>query len=84
MRGAVVFVMYQDGNGNVTISARDGNQGHVEPQFDSTLAAGVQLLAGSGVVNGIMIANVKCWFLPSLSPLFSLLFLSSHLHSQSN
>lgn len=60
MAGATIFVMYADGNGNVTISARDGGIGHVEPTTDSTIQAGVTLLAGSGIVGSQMIANVKC------------------------
>jgi Cytochrome domain of cellobiose dehydrogenase len=56
MTGATIFVMYTDGTGNVTISPRQGVS-HVEPQFDSS--ANVELLAGSGVVNGAMTANVK-------------------------
>lgn len=60
MAGATIFVMYADGTGNVTISARDGGQGHVEPQHDSTIQSGVTLLAGSGIVGGNMIANVHC------------------------
>lgn len=60
MRGATIFVMYADGKGNVTISGRAGNQGHVQPVFDSSLQAGVTLLAGSGIVDGKMVANVHC------------------------
>ena len=60
MAGATIFAMYQDGNGNVTISSRDGGPGHVEPQFDSAIFAGVELLDGSGVVDGVMRANVRC------------------------
>jgi len=60
MRGASIFVMYADGKGNVTISARDGGAGHVEPTFDSTLMSGVTLLAGSGDDGTTMTANVKC------------------------
>ena len=63
MAGSTIFAMYQDGKGNVTISARDGGAGHVEPQFDSAIFAGVELLAGSGVVNGVMTANVRCAYL---------------------
>jgi hypothetical protein len=63
MAGAHIFVMYADGNGNVTVSARDGNQGHVEPQFDSSVMSGVTLLEGSGIVGDNMIANVKCRWL---------------------
>lgn len=60
MAGAIIFMMYPDGQGNVTISARDGGSGHVEPQFNSSLMAGVTLLEGSGVNGGVMRANVKC------------------------
>jgi hypothetical protein len=56
MVGATIFVMYADGTGNVTISPRTG-VGHVMPLFNS--AAQVTLLAGSGVSNGVMTANVK-------------------------
>jgi hypothetical protein len=62
MAGASIFVMYADGAGNVTISARNGGQGHVEPQQSASLQSGVTLLAGSGIVNGKMIANVHCMF----------------------
>lgn len=60
MAGAHIFVMYADGNNNVTLSARDGNQGHVEPVFDRPLFSGIELLEGSGVSGGVMTANVKC------------------------
>ncbi|TVY85598.1 hypothetical protein LAWI1_G008765, partial [Lachnellula willkommii] len=60
MAGATIFVMYADGNGNVTISGRDGGQGHVEPELDSALMAGVTLLEGSGVNGSVMTANVHC------------------------
>ena len=60
MAGATIFMMYPDGKGNVTISAREGGKGHVEPQFNSTLMAGVTLLGGSGITGGVMRANVKC------------------------
>jgi hypothetical protein len=60
MAGSHIFVMYADGNNNVTISARDGNEGHVEPVFDSTLFAGIELLEGTGISNGVMTANVRC------------------------
>ena len=67
MAGARVFVMYADGNGNVTISARDGGQGHVQPLLDEGLQSGVTLLAGSGIVGDRMIANVRCMYFCSLS-----------------
>lgn len=56
MVGATIFVMYADGTGNVTISPRNG-VGHVMPLFNPD--AQVTLLAGSGVSNGVMTANVK-------------------------
>lgn len=57
MRGAEIFLMYQDGSGNVTLSTRSGT-GHVMPQY--TQRSEVELLAGSGVVDGEMVANVRC------------------------
>jgi hypothetical protein len=65
MTGATIFVMYSDGNGNVTISPRDGI-GHVQPGFNSTRMSGVTLLEGSGISGGMMTANVKCLFSPFL------------------
>lgn len=60
MKGANIFVMYQDGSGNLTLSPRLGT-GHSEPKEDtSSSAAKLGLLAGSGVVNGVMTANVVC------------------------
>jgi hypothetical protein len=56
MMGATIFVMYADGTGNVTISPRTG-VAHVMPLFNPE--AQVTLLAGSGVSNGVMTANVK-------------------------
>ncbi|RDW89261.1 hypothetical protein BP6252_01293 [Coleophoma cylindrospora] len=58
MAGASIFIMYADGNGNVTISGRNGGQGHVEPTLDSSLD--LTLLAGSGISGGVMTANVLC------------------------
>ncbi len=57
MRGAEIFLMYQDGAGNVTLSTRSG-VGHVMPQY--TQRTSVELLAGSGVADGEMVANVRC------------------------
>lgn len=60
MSGSNIFVMYQDGSGNLTLSPRLGT-GHSMPKEDtSSSAAKLGLLAGSGVVNGIMTANVVC------------------------
>lgn len=57
MAGSNIFVVYADGKGNVTLSARHGT-GHDEPEHD--LRANVTLLEGSGVANGRMVANVLC------------------------
>ncbi|SPN96842.1 related to cellobiose dehydrogenase [Cephalotrichum gorgonifer] len=57
MSGSNIFVFYTDGAGNVTVSTRRGT-GHTLPQPQSDTR--VQLLAGSGVANGIMTANVLC------------------------
>ncbi|EME50231.1 hypothetical protein DOTSEDRAFT_68941 [Dothistroma septosporum NZE10] len=58
MSGSNIFVMYTSTNGkNVTLSPRLGT-GHVEPQHDTQ--AEITLLAGTGVSNGMMTANVKC------------------------
>ncbi|KAL2059731.1 hypothetical protein VTL71DRAFT_10223 [Oculimacula yallundae] len=59
MAGSSIFVMYTDGNGNITLSGRKGT-GQVEPKADSTLQAGLVLLAGTGIVDGKMVANVRC------------------------
>jgi hypothetical protein len=61
MAQATIFVMYADGNGNITLSGRAGT-GHVMPQLDTTLMEGVTLLPGSGIVDGKMVANVKCQY----------------------
>ena len=57
MRGAEIFLMYQDGEGNVTLSTREG-VGHVMPEHVERNS--VELMEGSGVVDGRMIANVRC------------------------
>ncbi|KAK3937179.1 hypothetical protein QBC46DRAFT_16871 [Diplogelasinospora grovesii] len=62
MAGSNIFLMYQDGSGNLTLSPRRGAN-HVEPQLDtSSTAAKLTLLAGSGVSSdgNTMVANVKC------------------------
>ncbi|KAL6707287.1 hypothetical protein ACN47E_004275 [Coniothyrium glycines] len=57
MTNANVFVIYTDGNGNVTLSPRHST-GRTQPQYDSSIDA--ELLSGSGVQNGVMTANVRC------------------------
>ncbi|KAF4455498.1 hypothetical protein F53441_2288 [Fusarium austroafricanum] len=57
MAGSDMFLIYQDGNGNVTLSPRKGT-GQVMPQY--TKRNGLELLAGSGVKDNQMIANIRC------------------------
>jgi hypothetical protein len=62
MAGSNMFIMYQDGQGNVTISPRIGGN-HVMPTLDtSATAAQLTVLAGSGVSadGNTMTANVRC------------------------
>jgi hypothetical protein len=61
MSGSNMFVVYGDGQGNVTISARR-SQGYSPPfQDTSEQAARLTLLAGSGVnEDGSFTANVAC------------------------
>ncbi|KHO00067.1 uncharacterized protein MAM_01990 [Metarhizium album ARSEF 1941] len=56
MAGSSMFVVYRNGSG-VTLSTRQGT-GHSMPQFEAR--SDVQLLPGSGVVNGNLVANVRC------------------------
>lgn len=57
MSNANMFIMYTNGNGNVTLSPRF-SRAEVMPQYDGDLD--VELLSGSGVENGVMTANVRC------------------------
>lgn len=57
MSGSTMFVLYQDGSGNVTLSTRKGH-GHDMPEY--SLVQGVKLLAGTGVSNKTMVANIQC------------------------
>lgn len=56
MSGAEIFLVYQDGEGNVTLSTREGT-GHVMPQYAER--DNVELLEGTGVVDGTIVANVR-------------------------
>lgn len=59
MKDANLFMIYTDDDGDdVTLSPRLG-VGETAPVHDLSTAQ-VELLDGSGVVNGIMTANVKC------------------------
>ncbi|EEU36100.1 uncharacterized protein NECHADRAFT_64607 [Fusarium vanettenii 77-13-4] len=57
MSGSTMFVMYQDGSGNITLSTRKGH-GHDMPEYNTF--QGVKLLEGTGVSNKTMVANVQC------------------------
>lgn len=61
MQNANIFIIYPNVSGsNVTLSPRLGVN-EVEPLYNSK--AQVSLLEGSGVVNGIMTANIRCmWY----------------------
>lgn len=62
MSGSNIFLMYQDGGGNVTLSPRQAG-GYTMPVLDtSNNAARLTLLAGSGVSadGSTMTANVAC------------------------
>lgn len=57
MTGALIFVMWADGNGNVTVSPRLGLGNFMPVPYPP---ASITLLAGSGISDGVMVANFKC------------------------
>jgi uncharacterized membrane protein YgcG len=57
MSGSLMFIIYQNGEGNVTFSPRLGT-GEVEPKFESSIQ--FELLEGTGVQGELMTANIKC------------------------
>jgi hypothetical protein len=58
MSNANIFVMYSSADGqNVTLSPRH-TSGHIMPTHND--AADIALLEGSGIINGKMVANVRC------------------------
>ncbi|CZR34725.1 uncharacterized protein FPRO_01154 [Fusarium proliferatum ET1] len=57
MAGSDMFIIYQDGNGNVTLSPRRG-VGEVMPNYAKR--SGLELLDGSGIKDKQMIANIRC------------------------
>ncbi|KAK3336547.1 putative carbohydrate binding protein [Cercophora scortea] len=62
MVGANIFLMYQDGSGNVTLSPRHASS-YSTPSVDtSSTGARLTLLAGSGVSSDgkTMVANIRC------------------------
>jgi hypothetical protein len=66
MAGSKMLIIYSSANGqNVTLSGRSGT-GHVMPQADASVQA--TLLEGSGIINGQMVANIRCKFHGSRPP----------------
>jgi hypothetical protein len=60
MAGAHYFVMYTSADGtNVTVSPRVAG-GEDMPTFNSETQ--MELLEGSGVIDGMMTANIRCTF----------------------
>lgn len=57
MLGAQMFVMYQNGDNNITLSTRQGRN-HIMPLYSER--NDVELLEGSGIIDGQMVANVRC------------------------
>ncbi|KID93462.1 Carbohydrate-binding domain family 9-like protein, partial [Metarhizium majus ARSEF 297] len=57
MRGSNMLVVYQNGHSNVTLSTRQST-GHSMPTYAQR--PDVQLLEGSGVLNGTLRANIRC------------------------
>ncbi|KAJ3545002.1 hypothetical protein NM208_g2739 [Fusarium decemcellulare] len=57
MRNADIVVMFQNGEGNVTLSTRAGRH-HIMPHY--TERPNIHLIEGSGVHAGRMVANVRC------------------------
>lgn len=62
MANSNIFLMYQDGNGNLTLSPRRGTMRTMPTLDTSSTAAKLTLLAGSGVSTDgkTMTANVAC------------------------
>lgn len=57
--GSNMLILYANGDGNVTVSSRIGT-GEVQPKYSASTAADIELLAGSGVSDGMMVANIRC------------------------
>lgn len=57
MAGSLMFVIYQDGNGGITISPRRG-RGHFLPQYDESVE--IEQLDGTEVGDQAMVANFEC------------------------
>jgi hypothetical protein len=59
MADSNMFLIYQNGQGNVTLSGRQA-AGYTMPTVPTTGGPVLELLAGSGVANGWMVANFRC------------------------
>ena len=59
MADSNMFLVYQDGNGNVTLSHRQAS-GHTMPQVPADSSVTTTLLPGTGVSDGFMVANFRC------------------------
>ncbi|KAL2205170.1 CBD9-like protein [Sarocladium strictum] len=59
MADSNMFLIYQDGNGNVTLSHRQAS-GRVPPTVPANDVVTMTLLEGSGVSDGFMVANFRC------------------------
>ncbi|CAH0044379.1 unnamed protein product [Clonostachys solani] len=57
MMTAKIFLVYQDGEGNVTLSTRQG-QNHIMPTYVDRPK--VELISGSRAADGRMVAKVRC------------------------
>ena len=57
MGGSSIFLMYQDGNGNVTLSPRSSS-GYSMPSYNED--ADVEVLEGTGIEDGEMTVNFRC------------------------
>jgi hypothetical protein len=64
MAGSNIFVVYGSADGkNVTVSPRTGT-GYAQPIFNGDVQ--IELLQGSGVRGGMMVANLRCGLLGAL------------------
>ncbi|EHA54359.1 hypothetical protein MCOR27_001515 [Pyricularia oryzae] len=60
MANCNIFLVYKDGRGNLTVSPRRGTR-YTPPTLDqSSTAARLTLLAGSGISGDVMTANLRC------------------------
>jgi len=57
MAGSNMFIVYSASDSNVTVSPRLGTN-HAMPQYNSD--AQISVLEGSGIVDGKLVANVRC------------------------